>query len=569
MLAEVGGGEGGVPVRPHDQREGGSVPSANGDTEHQDPSEHARYDDGQLVLYGLDSEVPSWVEEYGTTADRVMIVDSSLRTLSWVSSFKWLVELNADSNRIASLAGMDTLPNLQTLSLNMNVITNLNALLVHCVNNFPRLTLLSLLGNPCCPSELIGHTAREYDEYVVRVRAALPTLRFLDHMALQPLVGKRGGSDQVLNPLKEAMENLKSRQFTRACKDLGKVVINAAIMGKELGTDVSFSVSSLAAETTRDFITGAKTALLNAAPSAAAAALSESDQLQILQKQLLPKLLEHDGAAVIAELTGLYATGKIDQDEYRRLLRLNGEMQQETAEINRSNTIRALEEFESYVFPEKNNIPKVLSVSEDGFSKTMRDSGLKHVSFNKVVTRLTHDQLPPELDLSSTSTMLDAAMAECPNETEGLANGDDDGSAAWPAWQDPDTRRMSDPGSPRVDSLGTGRSIIIHATDPNPLCSRRRSVAVETAPPSPMGTSSQSHRAVERELVMPTPSSAEPVGESESPTLPASASSDTTLNTVVPGGWHSDSPTKAQALEDDLGPGVVLFTQEEDLVQTG
>lgn len=250
--------------------------------------------------------------------------------------------------------------------------------------------------------------------YVRKVSAALPTLRFLDHVALDTS-GRRTTEIRVFDPLKEAMSNLRSRQFTRAVKDLGKVVINAAMVGKELGTDVSFSVSSIAGETAKEFIQSAKAALLNAAPSAAAAALSESDQLQILQKQVLPQMLEHDGAAVIAELTGLYAAGDIDTDEYRRLLRLNGEMQQETAEINRSNTIRALEEFESYVFPEASQSKRELSTSEDHFSKGMRDSGLEHVSFNNVVTRLTHDQLPPELDLSNT-TMLDAAAVDVPEE---------------------------------------------------------------------------------------------------------------------------------------------------------
>jgi hypothetical protein len=52
-------------------------------------------------------------------------------------------------------------------------------------------------------------------------------------------------------------------------------------------------------------------------------------------------------------------------------------------------------------------------MSEDQFSKEMRNSGLQHVSFNKVVKRLTHDQLPPELDLSN-SSMMDAASVDVP-----------------------------------------------------------------------------------------------------------------------------------------------------------
>eukprot|EP00037_Helgoeca_nana_P036285 m.10646 g.10646 ORF g.10646 m.10646 type:complete len:528 (-) comp7116_c0_seq2:1739-3322(-) len=394
------------------------------DVQHYSPTEidddvaatpNRRFEDGRLTLANLEAEPPQWIDEYTATATGIVVVNSALRTLAWVTPFKCITEICADSNRIASLAGCETLPHLQTLSLNMNVITNLNGLLGHCSVNFPRLTLLSLLGNPCCPSEVIGYTATEYSTYVTRVRAILPNLKFLDHMVLdQTQTNRRNNAEQsVLNPLMEAMGNLKSRQFTAAVRDLGKMMINAAIVGKDLGTDVTFSVSSMAADTTREFIQSAKTALANAAPSAAAAALSDADQLLILQKQVLPKLLEHDGAGVIAELTGLYAAGDIDGDEYRRLLRFNGAMQQETAEINRSNTIRALEDFESYVFPEIDAERRALSMSEDQFSKEMRNSGLQHVSFNKVVKRLTHDQLPPELDLSN-SSMMDAASVDVP-----------------------------------------------------------------------------------------------------------------------------------------------------------
>jgi len=283
----------------------------------------------------------------------------------------------------------------------MNVISDLHRLLSHCGAHFPELSMLSLLGNPCCPSEVTGYTEMDYDRYVARVRAALPRLKFLDTTILDPTLSRSKGL--VLNPLKEAITNLKSRKFTRAVKDLGKVIINAAIVGKELGTDVSFTAASLATETAREFINGAKIALVNAAPSTAAAALSESDQLHIMQKQILPHLLIHDGAEVIEEATALYNAGQIDGDEYRRLLRLNGEMQQETAEINRSNTLRALEEFEAYVFPEVDAeaARPQLSVSEDLFSKGMRQEGLKHVTVNNVVKMLTHDQLPPALDLTN------------------------------------------------------------------------------------------------------------------------------------------------------------------------
>ena len=42
------------------------------------------------------------------------------------------------------------------------------------------LTFLSMLGNPCCPSELSGGTDAQYEEYRRAAIAKLPTLQFID-----------------------------------------------------------------------------------------------------------------------------------------------------------------------------------------------------------------------------------------------------------------------------------------------------------------------------------------------------------------------------------------------------
>lgn len=39
---------------------------------------------------------------------------------------------------------------------------------------------LSLIGNPCCPAELTGGSAEEYDMYIDTVAVALPLLTHLD-----------------------------------------------------------------------------------------------------------------------------------------------------------------------------------------------------------------------------------------------------------------------------------------------------------------------------------------------------------------------------------------------------
>ena len=58
-----------------------------------------------------------------------------------------------DHNRVEGVAGWPAIAGLQTLSLNANRVDDLDALLSDVGERFPQLTYLSLLGNPCCPSE--------------------------------------------------------------------------------------------------------------------------------------------------------------------------------------------------------------------------------------------------------------------------------------------------------------------------------------------------------------------------------------------------------------------------------
>jgi hypothetical protein len=187
-------------------------------------------------------------------------------------------------------------------------------------------------------------------------------------------------------------------------------------VAKELGSSVSVeAVEAVEAAkgTCREIIDNAKVALAKAAPSAAAAALSAPEELRIRQIVALPDLLVHDHREVADECVSLLRSGKIDESEYRSLLRLNGSMQQETANMNRYNTIAALEKFEAKMFPEKQTAKKVLSSGEDEFSKNMRTAGYRHVSVGNKVKTLTHEQLPPELDLTD-ATMIEAASAAIP-----------------------------------------------------------------------------------------------------------------------------------------------------------
>jgi hypothetical protein len=48
------------------------------------------------------------------------------------------------------------LPGLQTLSLNLNAIVDIDELVDDVSDRFDNLVYISLLGNPCCPAELTG-----------------------------------------------------------------------------------------------------------------------------------------------------------------------------------------------------------------------------------------------------------------------------------------------------------------------------------------------------------------------------------------------------------------------------
>ena len=52
-----------------------------------------------------------------------------------------------------------------TLSLNKNKLLSVDNIVRNAAEKFPKLAFLSLLGNPCCPSDLVGGTAQEYSAY--------------------------------------------------------------------------------------------------------------------------------------------------------------------------------------------------------------------------------------------------------------------------------------------------------------------------------------------------------------------------------------------------------------------
>ncbi|KAF8289834.1 hypothetical protein TcYC6_0009280 [Trypanosoma cruzi] len=91
-----------------------------------------------------------------------------------------LQTLVLDNNELQEVSSLPPLPGLQRLWLNNNRLVGLEDVLTVVSMQCPALTYLSLLRNPCCPSELDGHLPIEYTRYRLYVKYVLPKLAHLD-----------------------------------------------------------------------------------------------------------------------------------------------------------------------------------------------------------------------------------------------------------------------------------------------------------------------------------------------------------------------------------------------------
>ncbi|XP_012881157.1 PREDICTED: leucine-rich repeat-containing protein C10orf11 homolog isoform X3 [Dipodomys ordii] len=107
---------------------------------------------------------------------------SNKRSLEGLSAFRSLEELILDNNLLGDDLVLPGLPQLHTLTLNKNQITDLECLLDHLAKVTPSLEYLSLLGNVACPNELVSleKDEEDYKRYRCFVLYKLPNLKFLD-----------------------------------------------------------------------------------------------------------------------------------------------------------------------------------------------------------------------------------------------------------------------------------------------------------------------------------------------------------------------------------------------------
>eukprot|EP01079_Euglenida_sp_SAG-EU17-18_P009788 gene9788-1764_t len=122
-----------------------------------------------------------------------------------LAAFTKLQKLILDGNSINSIEGLPRMPLLETLWMNKNDLQcslispawllctdmlayyvcdarrDLEPLLHHLSKFSPKLTYLSVLGNPCCPNEFgASGTTDEYKRHRIYVVFRLPGLKYLD-----------------------------------------------------------------------------------------------------------------------------------------------------------------------------------------------------------------------------------------------------------------------------------------------------------------------------------------------------------------------------------------------------
>ncbi|XP_077351728.1 leucine-rich melanocyte differentiation-associated protein [Festucalex cinctus] len=128
-------------------------------------------------------DIPDFLgDSFGDFARRLDLSFNQLRSLAGLKTFTELEELVVDNNLLGNDLRLPRLPNLHTLTLNKNKLTDIEALLEHLADVTPSLEYLSLLGNEACPNQLVSLDKDEddYQRYRYFVLHKLPQLKFLD-----------------------------------------------------------------------------------------------------------------------------------------------------------------------------------------------------------------------------------------------------------------------------------------------------------------------------------------------------------------------------------------------------
>ncbi|XP_042289203.1 leucine-rich melanocyte differentiation-associated protein isoform X3 [Thunnus maccoyii] len=169
----------------------------------------------QISYIGHDCKyIPDFLgDTYGHFARRLDLSFNELRSLAGLKMFTELEELVVDNNLLGNDLRLPRLPNLHTLTLNKNQLTDIEALLEHLADVTPSLEYLSLLGNEACPNQLVSPDKDEddYQRYRYFVLHKLPQLKFLDTRKVTKKevmeAQARGAFMKVVKPKSEAPSN--------------------------------------------------------------------------------------------------------------------------------------------------------------------------------------------------------------------------------------------------------------------------------------------------------------------------------------------------------------------------
>jgi len=104
------------------------------------------------------SEIPADIAQAkGDTVHTLVLTNNQIRSLANLQYFKRLETLHLDRNGMLDISDMPKMPYLRTLWLNNNQLSDMQSLLKTLATNCPRLSYLSLLRNPVCPSIYFKH----------------------------------------------------------------------------------------------------------------------------------------------------------------------------------------------------------------------------------------------------------------------------------------------------------------------------------------------------------------------------------------------------------------------------
>ncbi|XP_075941694.1 leucine-rich melanocyte differentiation-associated protein isoform X1 [Anarhichas minor] len=174
----------------------------------------------QISYIGHDcTDIPDFLgDTYGQFARRLDLSFNLLRSLAGLKMFTVLEELVVDNNLLGNYLQLPRLPNLHTLTLNKNQLTDIEALLEHLADVTPSLVYLSLLGNEACPNQLVSpdNDEDDYQRYRYFVLHKLPQLKFLDTRKVTQKemmeAQARGAFMKVVKPKSEAQTAIRKKE---------------------------------------------------------------------------------------------------------------------------------------------------------------------------------------------------------------------------------------------------------------------------------------------------------------------------------------------------------------------